>query len=39
MTDMLGFRGDFPGVCSLAEREKFLALCPNPNTLLNIPGL
>lgn len=39
MTDMLGLRGDFPGVCSRADREKFLAICPNPNALLNIPGL
>ena len=39
MTDMMGLRGDFPGVCSLADREKFLALCPNPNGLLRIPGL
>ncbi len=39
MTNLLGLRGDFPGVCSLADRGKFLAICPNPNTLLNIPGL
>ncbi|MCX6217256.1 peptidoglycan DD-metalloendopeptidase family protein [Spirosoma sp.] len=39
MTDMLGLKGDFPGVCSLKDRAKFLALCPNPNRLLNIAGL
>ena len=39
MTDMLGLRGDFPGVCSVSDREKFLAICPDPNTLLQIPGL
>ncbi|GAB3541048.1 peptidoglycan DD-metalloendopeptidase family protein [Spirosoma fluminis] len=39
MTDMLGMKGDFPGVCSLADRDKFLAICPNPNTLLGIPNL
>lgn len=39
MTDLLGLRGDFPGVCSLASREKFLAICPNPNRLLKIKGL
>ncbi|WP_018620188.1 peptidoglycan DD-metalloendopeptidase family protein [Spirosoma luteum] len=39
MTDMLGLKGDFPGVCSLADRERFLAICPNPNELLDIPGL
>ncbi|GAB2514367.1 peptidoglycan DD-metalloendopeptidase family protein [Spirosoma aerophilum] len=39
MTDMLGLKGDFPGVCSLTDRAKFLSLCPNPNQLLNIAGL
>lgn len=39
MTDMLGLKGDFPGVCSLTDREKFLSICPNPNTLLHIPRL
>ena len=39
MTDMLGFEGDFPGVCAVYDRAKFLALCPNPNRLLKIPGL
>jgi murein DD-endopeptidase MepM/ murein hydrolase activator NlpD len=39
MTDMLGRKGDFPGVCSVSDRERFLAICPNPNTLLSIPGL
>jgi len=39
MTDMLGLRGDFPGVCSLAERARFLKLCPDPNVLLQIAGL
>lgn len=39
MTDMLGNEGDFPGVCSVSDRAKFLAICPNPNDLLGIPGL
>ena len=39
MTDMLGLTGDFPGVCSLTDRAKFLAICPNPNRFLTIPGL
>ncbi len=39
MTDMLGMKGDFPGVCTLREREKFLQLCPNPNLILGISGL
>lgn len=39
MTDMLGLKGDFPGVCTLRERDRFLQLCPNPNLILGIPGL
>lgn len=39
MTDMLGFKGDFPGVCSLSDRERFLAICPNPNQFLGIEEL
>lgn len=35
MTDMLGNEGDFPGVCSQNEVEKFKAICPDPNTVLN----
>lgn len=39
ITDLLGMSGDFPGVCSLADRAKFLAICPDPNALLGIAGL
>jgi murein DD-endopeptidase MepM/ murein hydrolase activator NlpD len=39
MTDMLSLKGDFPGVCSVTDRAKFMALCPNPNQLLHIAGL
>jgi len=39
MTDLLGQKGDFPGVCTLRERERFLQLCPDPNLILGIPGL
>ncbi|MBD2700542.1 peptidoglycan DD-metalloendopeptidase family protein [Spirosoma sp. BT702] len=39
MTDMLGLKGDFPGVCSLRDRAKFLTICPNPNDWLGIEGL
>lgn len=39
MTDMSGLKGDFPGVCTLRERKRFLSLCPNPNLILGIPGL
>ncbi|GAA4417051.1 hypothetical protein GCM10023187_49180 [Nibrella viscosa] len=39
MHDMLGLHGDFPGVCTLADREYYLSVCPDPNILLQIPGL
>jgi murein DD-endopeptidase MepM/ murein hydrolase activator NlpD len=28
--------GDYPGVCSISEREKYLANCPNPDLILNM---
>ncbi len=34
IANMLGKKGDFPGVASLGTREKYLALCPNPNSIL-----
>jgi len=34
IADMEGRRGDFPGVARPAEREKWAALCPNPNLVL-----
>lgn len=39
MRDMLGQRGDFPGVCAERDREKYAEVCPNPNELLRIRGL
>jgi murein DD-endopeptidase MepM/ murein hydrolase activator NlpD len=33
-TDMLGIKGDFPGVCKPSEKEKFTAICPDPNLIL-----
>ncbi|OIN60257.1 peptidoglycan DD-metalloendopeptidase family protein [Arsenicibacter rosenii] len=39
MTDMLGLTGDFPGVCSLRDRDRYLAICPDPNLFLGIEGL
>lgn len=30
MTDLLGKRGDFPGVCSLRDRAFYLSICPDP---------
>ncbi len=36
ISDLLNMSGDYPGVCSVADRHKFLELCPNPNIILNI---
>ncbi|WP_372642384.1 peptidoglycan DD-metalloendopeptidase family protein [Ancylomarina sp.] len=36
ITDMLGYFGDFPGVCSLKEKENYSKLCPNPSLILKI---
>jgi peptidoglycan LD-endopeptidase LytH len=30
ITDLLNNRGDFPGVCSLTDREFYLGICPDP---------
>jgi len=29
-------KGDYPGVCSMADRNKYLDNCPDPDTLLNL---
>ncbi|GAB3226343.1 hypothetical protein GCM10027346_08540 [Hymenobacter seoulensis] len=34
LSDTLGLAGDFPGVALPAEREKWAALCPDPNLIL-----
>ena len=34
--DLEGRRGDFPGVSSISERERYLRLCPDPNLILKI---
>ncbi|UJP66118.1 peptidoglycan DD-metalloendopeptidase family protein [Mongoliitalea daihaiensis] len=34
MWDMMGNWGDFPGVCSHREQEKFQAICPDPAYLI-----
>lgn len=39
MTDMLGLKGDFPGVAAASQRDYYLQICPNPNLILRIPGL
>jgi peptidoglycan LD-endopeptidase LytH len=34
--DMEGMKGDYPGVCKVSEREKYLQNCPNPNLVLQM---
>ena len=34
--DMRIMKGDYPGVCSLAEREKYLANCPDPELIVQM---
>lgn len=34
ITDLRGYAGDFPGVCSKPEAEQFAQLCPDPNLIL-----
>lgn len=34
--DMENKKGDYPGVCSMADRNKYLDNCPDPDTLLNL---
>lgn len=36
MTDMLGKKGDFPGVCALSEKEKYQQICLDPNLILGL---
>lgn len=39
ITDMGSWKGDFPGVAAPSQRDRYLALCPDPNLILGIPGL
>ena len=34
--DLENYKGDYPGVCKLSEREKYLANCPDPDFILNM---
>ncbi|HMO63057.1 MAG TPA: peptidoglycan DD-metalloendopeptidase family protein [Ferruginibacter sp.] len=34
--DMQEKKGDYPGVCTKTEREKYLANCPDPNLILQM---
>jgi murein DD-endopeptidase MepM/ murein hydrolase activator NlpD len=39
ISDLLDNAGDFPGVAAPSERDRWLALCPDPNLMLGIPDL
>lgn len=39
IVDLLGRRGDFPGVAAPAEADVWRSLCPDPNLLLGLPEL
>ncbi|MBD0279235.1 MAG: peptidoglycan DD-metalloendopeptidase family protein, partial [Flavisolibacter sp.] len=34
--DMEGMKGDYPGVCTFSERERYLANCPDPDLILQM---
>ena len=34
--DMEGMKGDYPGVCTFSEREKYLSNCPDPDLILQM---
>lgn len=34
--NMQGKKGDYPGVCNIAERENYLQNCPDPDAFLNM---
>lgn len=36
INDIDGKKGDYPGVCALSEKEKYMANCPDPDLLLNM---
>jgi len=39
IADMLGMKGDFPGVASAEKRMTYLEICPDPNLILQIDNL
>ncbi|MCU0427693.1 MAG: peptidoglycan DD-metalloendopeptidase family protein [Candidatus Kapabacteria bacterium] len=36
MFNMEGMKGDYPGVCRMSERERYVANCPNPDRILGL---
>ncbi len=39
ISDMMEFRGDFPGVARVTESRRWLRHCPDPNLILGLPEL
>ena len=39
ISDMLGNKGDFPGVCVPSDKDYYLSFCPDPNLILKIEKL
>ncbi len=37
--DLLGQKGDFPGVAPARQRDIWLSLCPDPNLIAGFPGV
>lgn len=37
MLDLQGWHGDYPGVCTNTDRERYLSNCPDPKLLLRPP--
>ena len=38
INDLRLWRGDYPGVCTIEESEKYLSNCPDPDLMLNMMG-
>ncbi|MEO6637996.1 MAG: peptidoglycan DD-metalloendopeptidase family protein [Ginsengibacter sp.] len=38
INDISNYKGDYPGVCKMSEREKYLNNCPDPHFILNMAG-
>ena len=36
ITDLQGWKGDYPGVCKFSEKEKWLSNCPDPDLILQL---
>ena len=36
ITDMMGKKGDFPGVCEPSRKDEYAKICPNANLLLGL---